>query len=247
MLQERAAARWQAGQVGRGADTVAVEAVCELFIDAALVSRTVVSPSLLAEWGAGHAICEGWIEAADITSVAARDGRVLLTSRAGVRSASRLVQQTSGYLGREGAALPQPVSSDIRIAPESIEAWAAALSERATGWRQTGGLHVALLCEPEGRILALAEDVGRHNALDKVVGHAHLAGLDRSRCVVVVSGRMPQGMVVKAARAGIPVVVTKAASTDLGIDCANALNLTLICFARSNRFTVYSGEERVLL
>jgi len=82
--------------------------------------------------------------------------------------------------------------------------------------------------------------------VDKVIGHAVLRGLDRSRCVLGCTGRQPRDMVAKAAHAGIPVVISRAASTDLGIAAAREAGITLVCFSRGDRFTIYSHPERIL-
>lgn len=247
MLGERTGVRWQAGAASESKDTVAAETTYQLFLDGVLLNRSVVSPADLREWGAGHVICEGLLEPGELAGVELEGEQVRVKSRAGSGSERlEFIQRSSGYLGRPDGGELQPLTSDLKVTPAQVAAYASALSELATGWRQTGGLHAAILYDEQGRLIKVAEDVGRHNAVDKVVGAAHLQGIDRARCAIVISGRMPQGMVTKIIRAGIPVAVTKAASTDLGIDTARRCHLTLICFARPGRFTVYSGEERVL-
>jgi FdhD protein len=249
VLGERKGIRWQGGVSARSADAVVAETTYELYLDGVLLSRAVVSPADLREWGAGHVICEGLIEPGETAEVEIEGERIRVRSRAGTAGASEsLALRSSAYLGRLDLGDLQPlISSQLRVSATQVEEYARAISELAPGWQRTGGLHVALLYDSEGRLIKAAEDIGRHNALDKVVGSAHLQGIDRSRCVVVLSGRMPQGMVAKVVRSGIPIAVTKAASSDAGIDLARQFGLTLICFARPGRFTVYSGEERVLL
>ena len=252
MLGQRDRLRWQAGESLRGQDTVVAETTFGLVLDGVELLRAVVSPAQLAEWGAGYAICEGLLPKGEIAGVKVEEGSVHISSRGGVgdgwaKRACPLVQRSSGYLGRPAEDGLPPLVSGLRVSPRQIEAWARALSEEAPGWRQTGGLHVALLYGERGELVSVCEDIGRHNALDKAIGAAHLGGVDLSRCAVVISGRMPQGMVVKVVRAGVPVAITKAASTDMGIDIARKYHLTLICFARPGRFTVYSGEDRILL
>jgi FdhD protein len=251
MLEEEVGMRWQAGVVSESRDAVAAETTFELFLDGASLGRSIVSPADLREWGAGHAICEGWLRAEELAGVELEGDQVLVRSsrQGGGPPAPELVQRSSAYLGRQGAAGLKPLvsDSDMIISPAQVEAYAAALSELAPGWRRTGGLHVALLYDNRGQLIKVAEDVGRHNAVDKVVGAGLFAEQDLGRCVLVVSGRMPEGMVTKVVRAGIPVAVTKAASTDLGINAARRFDLTLICFARPGRFTVYSGGSRVSL
>jgi FdhD protein len=134
------------------------------------------------------------------------------------------------------------VSSDLTVTPAEVQAVTEAIFSE--DWQRTGALHCSVLfCD--GRLVAKACDVGRHNSVDKVVGAAVIGGLDRSRCVLACTGRQPSGMVRKAANAGIPVLVSRAASTDQGIATAEEAGIMLICFSRGDRFTVYTHPERM--
>ena len=140
-----------------------------------------------------------------------------------------------------------PVDSALRVPADAIRGMAAALRSAQPTFDSTGGLHAAALFAADGTALAVHEDVGRHNAVDKVIGEEFLNGrLPLHDRVLFVSGRTSFEIVQKAIMAGVPVVAAISAPSSLAVSLAREFNVTLIGFVRDTRFNIYAGEERVV-
>lgn len=153
--------------------------------------------------------------------------------------------------GVTGLDLDQPtrclkVNTDLVIRPETISSFMRVLKTEASLYQLTGGAHIAALADAEGRPLLTAQDIGRHTAVDKVVGKAVLSGIDPGRCVLFCSGRLSSEITAKAIHARTPVLVSRAAPTDLSVRLARRYLLSLVGFARGDRMNVYSVPERIL-
>ena len=132
------------------------------------------------------------------------------------------------------------------VPAETIYALPEKLREAQGLFDATGGLHAAALFDKDGELLALREDVGRHNATDKLVGWALLEGrLPLSEGIIVVSGRSSFEILQKSLTAGAPIVCAISAPSSLAVDVAREFGMTLVGFLRGNRFNVYAGHERV--
>lgn len=135
--------------------------------------------------------------------------------------------------------------SDIKVKAKTISGMARKLNKRSEVYRETGGTHSAMLCTKDGLVLAFAEDVGRHNAVDKVIGAGVLRKVDLGECVLFSSGRQSSEMVLKVARIGVPIIASIAGPLGSGIRMADATGITLVCFVRGQRMNVYSHIERI--
>jgi FdhD protein len=139
-----------------------------------------------------------------------------------------------------------PVRSILTMELENIQKLFKAMEEGQGIYRRTGAAHAVALGTARGELLHLAEDVGRHNAMDKVLGMALSEGRDLSECVCAVSGRISLEMALKAARAGLPMVCSVSAATSLGRKICEQSGVTLLGFVRQGRATIYCHPQRVL-
>ncbi len=142
--------------------------------------------------------------------------------------------------------LPEPLAGSFAISSRLIHKLPGLLAGEQQGFAQTGGLHGAALADASGTILKSFEDIGRHNALDKLIGWAALERLlPLERRIVFLSSRSSFELVQKAATAGAPVLATVGGPSSLAIEAARRCGLTLIGFVRDGRFNIYSGDWRI--
>lgn len=139
-----------------------------------------------------------------------------------------------------------PLDDDVRVTPDFITSLPGKMSDAQRVFAQTGGLHAAALFNSKGDLLALREDVGRHNAVDKIVGWALLSDRTPLRgCILLVSGRASYELAQKSIIAGIPILCAVSAPSSLAVNLAQAFQLTLIGFLRGSRANVYAHGTRI--
>jgi FdhD protein len=138
----------------------------------------------------------------------------------------------------------QPVSSDLKATPEQILTLMSEFQDGSALYKSTHGVHSAALCSPE-KIEVFREDIGRHNAVDKILGHCLMSGIDPTGKILITSGRISSEVLLKAAKKQMPVIVSRTSGTDLSLRLADKLNVTLIGFVRGGKMNVYTHGERI--
>jgi len=136
------------------------------------------------------------------------------------------------------------VKIDLQLDSPAVENLMQDFGERSVFFHRTGAFHSAALAARDG-IIVIREDIGRHNALDKVLGYCLLEGCVTRDKVLLTSGRISSEMLLKAARQQIPVLISRSAPTVVAVDTARELGITLLGFARGKRFNVYSHPQRI--
>jgi len=228
-------------------DSVASDVAVCIFVDGEVYRTLVASPGMLEELVVGHLYTEGVVSShSDIAELSVQPERVDVSLRYPVNLSeitlgkSRLL--TTACAGSPGfrpgsVRMVQPVEG---LDDALIHGVIDELNRLSKVFRETGGTHGALIHHRDDGVMAFAEDVGRHNALDKVIGRCLLDAVDLDRCVLASSGRLAGEMVLKAAAAGIPVVCSVSAPLASGIRIAEAAGIRLVGFVRGRRMNLYA-------
>ncbi len=238
---------------GETDDVVAVEEPLELRIGGEPVAVTMRTPGHDEELALGFALSEGLRPAgARVPDDLAANAIDLDAPGFDPERLRRSFYTSSscGVCGKgalEAVAVEAPrVESDLRVPAELVAALPDRLGAAQAAFEATGGLHASGLFSADGKLLCVREDVGRHNALDKVVGRAFLDGLlPLSRSLLCLSGRISFELVQKAAVAGCPVVVAVGAPSSLAVELAADRGLTLCGFVRGGSLNVYTEPWRI--
>lgn len=139
----------------------------------------------------------------------------------------------------------EKITSGIKVSADKILQLMSDFQKKSELFRETGGVHSAALSDGE-IILLFAEDLGRHNALDKIFGQALSENIGLADKLVLTSGRLSSEITIKAVKRGIPMIVSPSAPTDLAVRIAKEVSITLVGFARGRRLNIYSGGQRIM-
>jgi FdhD protein len=241
----------------RTRDFVAEEKLLHLFVNRTFYATILCTPSNMEALATGHLVTEGIVKSIEeIEEVSLKDDVCRVKLKPDIDQEKRLrlakhfqrvILSVCGSQGpfRPSQRLPK-ITADFQIKPETVLACVNQLNYAAEIFRKTGGVHAAAIHKTDGDRVAFAEDIGRHNAVDKAIGIGLLQGIDLRKCLLALTGRLTGDIVMKSAKVAIPIVASIAAAVDSGIAIAKQTNLTLIGFVRGKRMNVYSRPERIL-
>lgn len=257
---------WRDGQVRRAQDYLVAEEPLEIRVGETPLSVTMRTPGHDLELTAGFLFTEGLIERREQivsleyygkTKSQQASGNIVQVQLTGTslepEQTRRNFFMTSGCGICGKASIEAVKAHGIRrpnptffLDPRVLCTFPDTLKAAQSIFDRTGGLHAAGLFDAQGKLVVLREDVGRHNAVDKVVGWALLAGrLPLADCALMVSGRGGFEIIQKALLAGVPLLASVSAPSSLAVRLAREAGLTLVGFLRGQRFLVYSGEQRL--
>jgi len=256
--------RWRDGAVSRDPDIIAVESNVTLHVEPLGILDIVMAPESLHEFIIGHLYCEGLVnhpdQVMDVTVADRGDRKEVL-----VELDPALVEEASGdgsFDGVHKRGLIQtecgapsiwpikplvPIEGSLGMTAAAIAGIPRAVKDRSQLFVETGAFHYAFLMGVDGDPLMEAFDVGRHTAVDKVVGKALLQGVDPSGMALYTTGRISSDVARKCLRARIPLVISRGAPLTGAIDLARDHGLGMVGFLRGGRFNVYAGEGHVSL
>jgi FdhD protein len=254
--------RFRGGEARTVEEPVIAEMRLRIVVDDADVVELMCSPHRVNALVLGFLYHEGMIDALDDVAsirVCLPDGlaEVWLTRPSPPLPARRIV--TSGCTGGVsfGAYLEEldrlrlPPDT-VQVIPERVSVALRQLYDHAALYNQSGGVHTSILvdpsspADPSSGVLAVGEDIGRHNTLDKLRGEALLRDIDTRGTMIVASGRISSEMLVKAALMGVPIVGSRTSPTQLAVTLAERLGLTVIGYIRSASMNVYTSPERIV-
>lgn len=240
-------------------DYIAEEKPFYLLINTTFWATILCSPTDLKELAVGHFLSEGIIKSTEeIEEVILKQSEstcyVKLKTEINVedrvkisRLHARIIHSACGESpDYQNSGKILKIKSALNVKAQIVFDSVKQLNFKAEGYRRTGGFHVAAIYKADGQLVALAEDVGRHNAVDKVIGMAALNNVDFGECFLALSGRMSGDVAFKAANVGLPIIASLSAALSSGIAMAESADLTLAGFVRGKRINIYTCPERIV-
>lgn len=250
IIKKREVAVFNQGNWSVQQDYLVAETTLQIILNGVEIVNIACSPQDTTQLAVGYLLSEGCIKApGDIKTINADDPFCVKIETGTDIDLDRTSININTCLGRERvheAVQPLGTGGDLkRYEPAHLLKIINELDASSCTFQQTGGVHSAGLADHQ-QLLFRFEDIGRHNAVDKVTGQAFIKQIDLSDKCLLLSGRIAAEILMKAARNGIPFVLSRSAPTMLAVETADKLGLTVVGFARGQRFNVYSHGERIL-
>jgi FdhD protein len=243
-----------ARSVDRVIDELALDEPVHIFVNGEYLATLIATPEMRRELAVGYLLSEGVIDSLnDAASIETRDNDVMVHTsreidlREATANVMNLIATTGSTRPKLNTSSQFPrVESNMKVRADDLKKMTARLNRVSSVHMRTRGTHAAMLCSVDGKTLAFAEDVGRHNAMDKVIGAYILRGGDTRSCVLLSTGRQSGEMVQKAGRARVPVVASLAVPLISGVRLAEAAGITLASLS-AGKLKVYTFPERIIL
>lgn len=238
-------------------DVVVQEKPLTLFVNHLELATIVCSPGGYEELGIGFLLSEGLIsEPEAITSINCNEegGLLWIETRDPLPPTDSFLRRHMASCCGKGRAILyfindarqlKPVASNRQFSIGQLFELMALLEQGSYTFSRTGGVHSAALADD--KLVCMYEDIGRHNAVDKVLGYSFMHAIDNSDKCLVISGRVASEILIKAARSRIPLVLSRSAPTELTIELAEDLNIAVVGFARGESLNIYSHAEKINL
>jgi len=240
---------FSSGKWASASTAVPMEMALTIYIDNTELVTILCTPSKLNCLVLGFLYSEGIISGmSDVASMRVCEEDSLAEvklSKSGYTPPARRTLASGCGGGVSFATEMQKVESRLTVKPGEVFSLMNQLNKRAELYRFCGGVHTSALCN-NSNVLVVAEDIGRHNTLDKIVGECLLTKLPTNDKLLLTTGRISSEMLSKAVRMRVPIIVSRSSPTDRSISLARELGITLIGYVRANRLSVYSHEERLL-
>ncbi|MEM1546468.1 MAG: formate dehydrogenase accessory sulfurtransferase FdhD [Candidatus Methanomethylicia archaeon] len=229
-------------------DLVAVESILNIHINNKPYITLFLTPVMIEELVIGNLYTSGIVKSiSDINSIKISGESVYVDVRGNVETRYKGVKPSSCMDDVLNLTIEYKVCSfNFRVKPKNILEASRLMHSKAVIFKQTGCTHCAAIFNENLEILALAEDIGRHNAIDKVIGYMIKNLLPTEKSILTVSGRLTYEVVLKAAIAKIPIVASISAPSKAGINLASKIGITLVGFTRGRRFNIYTYPERII-
>ncbi len=239
-------------------DTIVREIPLTIYYNKEEIVTVLCSPSQVEELSLGFLLTEGFIrQQKELFSLQYEPEKNLIWIEGQSRSVQKQLmskrflsaccgKSRSSFYFANDASLAKPQTSTIRISLEEAYSYIDYLSTHLPIFQTTGGVHSGGIAR-NGEVLMSSYDIGRHNVFDKLFGQAFRSGIDLSDHVIFFSGRISSEILLKVAKMNIPIVIARSAPTDLALNLASDLQITVVGFARQNRLNIYTHPERIII